>query len=127
MHYRGAMPNVDPDLQEVRRTTDDELCGYIAQRGGAHVALTVFHGELATFDSDALARQHVLDHGLASLHRHWHFRNSPQEEWQLVLIQEARPGWARIVLGYYSLPGVPTREVRLHPSSPVALVLEPGD
>jgi hypothetical protein len=99
------------DLREVRRLEDDELCGYVRATSDGYLAMTVFHGALADFESESDAIRHVTEHGLASLRAHWHYRGGPDEEWQVVLIQEARPGWVRIVLGYYSLPGVPTLDL----------------
>ncbi len=98
-----------PD-REVRRPDDGELCGFVRVVGDGYMALTVFHGVLGSFATSHEATRHVLDHGLPSLRLHWHYRASLTDDWELVLIQEARPGWARLVLGYYSLPGVPTTE-----------------
>lgn len=109
--------------REVRRPEDDELCGYVDGTERRFRALTVFLGVLAEFESEEQARQHVADHGLASLHERWQFRATPDAEWQTVLIQEARPGWVRLVLGYYSLPGVPTIELAMDEASQAEVVL----
>jgi hypothetical protein len=106
---------------EVRRDGDGELCGYVRRDGTQFTALTVFHAPLRTFDTSRAATQHVHDHGLTSLHQRWRYRPAPDQEWQTVLIQEARPGWVRLVLGYYALAGVPTLELVLGPENPAEL------
>lgn len=94
-------------VQEIRRPQDDELCGYVRGAGSRWQALTVFHGLLAEFDRQDLAVDHVAEAGLPALQQRWHYRPAPDEDWQVVLIQEAHPGRVRLALGYYSLPGVP--------------------
>ena len=123
----GTVPAKSPDdrLQEVRRPQDSELCGFVRRHHEGFQALTIFHGVLGQFEDAAEASQHVADRGLASLRDHWHFRASPEDEWQIVLVQEARPGWVRLVLGYYSLAGVPTLEVAFDDASEAELVLLP--
>jgi hypothetical protein len=99
-------------MQEVRRD-DGELCGYVEQRGEQWQALTVFGAQLGvTCDSDA-ARNLVLTRGLASLAKRWELRARCEDTWQTVCIQEAGTHRITLALGYYSLPGVPTREIAI--------------
>lgn len=93
---------------EVRRDSDRELCGFIAAADRGWQALTVFGGVLGEHvgHDDATAQVHA--EGLASLAERWLYRAQPGEEWQVVCIQEARPGAVRLALDYYSMPGVPT-------------------
>lgn len=98
-------------MHEVRRSDDGELCGHVVAHDREWHALTVFGGLLGAHVSRGDAEQHVLDHGLASLADRWEYRRGPADEWQIVCIQEARPGWVRLALDYYSMPGVPTTVV----------------
>lgn len=110
----------DDLMIEVRRSDDDELCGYVlrgaygsgASDGGDHggpwQALTVFGGLLGTHDTPEAAEAQVLEDGLSSLAEHWLYRADASEDWQMVCIQEASPQSVRIALDFYSMPGVPT-------------------
>lgn len=113
------------ELREVRRDEDNELCGYVKCTPNGYVALTVFHGKLNTFDDETNAFDFVASHALPSLQERWNFRSSPEEEWQTVLIQEARPGWARLTLGYYAIAGIPTADVRFDGNSSAEICLNP--
>jgi len=96
----------------IRRSDDGELCGFVAESGaGRWDALAVFGGRLGSFASGAEATAHVLEQGLASLALHWWYRPSHSDNWTVCCIQEARPGWVRVALDYYSMPGVPVVEV----------------
>ena len=95
-------------MQEVRRTSDGELCGYVVIDGDAWRALTVFGGVLGRHDAASAAEQQVRDEGLASLAERWMYRADRSAEWQVVCIQEASPQSVRLALDYYSMPGVPT-------------------
>lgn len=95
----------------MRRDDDGELCGFVLERDGAWLALTVFGGTLGTHLDRSSAEGHVLSDGLASLAERWSYRSSPEAEWQVVCIQEARPGWVLLALDHYSMPGVPTAVV----------------
>lgn len=97
-------------MQEIRRD-DGELCGYVAPRGGAWRALTVFGGMIGDCADEADAQSLVRGRGLAALAERWELRARCDDEWQIVCIQEANPHHVRLALGYYSLPGTPTREV----------------
>ena len=97
-------------MNEVRRD-DGELCGFVATRGDGWVALTVFGAELGRTHDEESARALVMRKGLAALADRWELRARCEDEWQTVCIQEANPRRIRLALGYYSLPGVPTREL----------------
>lgn len=92
---------------EVRRESDNELCGFVVESGQGWNSLTVFGGLLEIHPSQKLAETHVLDVGLASLSSHWYFRSSAHDDWQICCIQEASPSSVTIALDYYSMPGVP--------------------
>ena len=98
-------------MQEVRRADDGELCGHVVAHDDEWHALTVFGGVLGAHPSRDDAERHVLGDGLSSLAERWEYRPGPDGEWQVVCIQEARPGWVRLALDYYSMPGVPTATV----------------
>lgn len=91
---------------EVRRD-DGELCGHVRQVGEQWEALVVFGFPLGTHDRQEAAVAQVRADGLASLHEHWLLATDDGDE--LVLIQEANPDGVRVVVGYYSLPGMPTQ------------------
>jgi hypothetical protein len=95
-------------MMEVRRDGDDELCGFVAERDGAWLALTVFGGHLGRHERRADAVQDVREHGLASLADRWTLLDASSGEEQVVCIQEASPSGVTLALGYYSLPGVPS-------------------
>ncbi len=94
---------------EVRRASDNELCGYVRQRGPQWHALTMFGGRLGTHDRRDDAEHQVLDVGLASLAERWTLIDADSGDEHVVCIQEASPSSVTLALGYYSLPGVPTR------------------
>lgn len=94
-------------MQEIRRPSDGELCGYVRATDAGWESLVVFGAVLDTHDAESTATTHVLQHGLASLAERWEYRPDPSAEWQTVCIQEANPTSVRIALGYYSMPGVP--------------------
>ena len=72
-------------------------------------ALTVFAGRLSTHVRRQDAEQQVLDFGLTSLAERWTLIETASGEEQVVCIQEVDPTTVTLVLGYYSLPGVPRR------------------
>ena len=96
---------------EVRRPDDDELCGHVEPRDGRWCALTVFGAVLGSHDTREAATKQVLDEGLASLAERWTLRHGETGDEELVCIQEANPSAVTVALGYYSLPGVPTRTI----------------
>ena len=95
-------------VEALRRPSDGELCGYVAQRDGQWQALTVFGAVLGTHDQRASAADQVLDEGLASLAERWTLRHGESGDEEVVCIQEVKGGAVTLALGYYSLPGVPT-------------------
>ena len=102
----------DPPVDAVRRDDDDELCGFVEQRGSEWLAFVVFGAELgrhATRD-DAIAR--VLSDGLASLAERWTLQRGDGSSEEVVCVVEANADWVTVALGYYSLPGVPTLTIR---------------
>ncbi len=94
---------------EVRRIEDNELCGYVDLGGREWHALTIFGGRLGTHDRRDDAEHQVLDVGLASLAERWTLIDTASGEEHVVCIQQASPSSVTLALGYYSLPGVPTR------------------
>ena len=114
----------------VRRADDGELLGSVAAMGdGRFVAQAVFGGILGVRDTAAEAQALVESDGLASLARRWFHRRSPGADWEVVVIQEAWPGRAVVVLGPYALAGMPTVEVTAEDlAAGVGMSLEPpGD
>lgn len=95
----------------VTRESDNELCGYVIAVADHWRALTVFGGILATCDSRDAAVAHVRARGLPALAAHWQYYDSGAGTWHTCLIQEANATTVTIALGYYSLPGVPTRRL----------------
>ncbi len=96
----------------VRREHDDELEGFVVQDLDGWQALTVFHGVLGRAPTREAAVVVVHRRGLASLAERWYWRPRYSGEWQVVVPQESRPGWVRVAIGYYSLPGVETAIIR---------------
>jgi hypothetical protein len=95
-------------VDELRRSSDDELCGHVEQRDGLWCALTVFGAVLGTHDRRQDAADQVLTEGLASLAERWTLRPSDGGPEEVVCIQEANAGAVTVARGYYSMPGVPT-------------------
>jgi hypothetical protein len=98
------------ELFAVRRPDDNELLGFVRQDAAGWTALTIFEGELGIAPAVDEARAIVQARGLSSLAEHWWHYMAADDSWQIVLIQEARPGYALLVEGYYSLPESPRRE-----------------
>ena len=96
---------------EVRRAEDNELCGYVNDRGDEWHTVTIFGGRLGSYDRRDDAERHVLDVGLASLAERWTLIDAASGEEQVVCIQQVSPSSVTLALGYYSLPGVPTRTI----------------
>jgi hypothetical protein len=95
-------------MDPIRRTSDDELCGYVEQRGAHWYSLTVFGGVIGDHEARSDAVVHVLDAGLASLAERWVLRDRHTGVEEVVCIQEANAQSVTLARGYYSLPGVPT-------------------
>jgi hypothetical protein len=98
-------------MEEVRRESDDELCGFVARSTSGWQSLTVFGAVIGEHEhrDDAVAQ--MLEVGLAVLAERWQLRHRSEDEGEVVLIQEADPTGVTLALGYYSLPGVPTKRV----------------
>ena len=95
-------------MSEVRRG-DGELCGHVEPRGDRWVAQTVFGATLGDHADAASAEGQVLAEGLAALTERWLFVDGETGAEEVVCIVEAHPGEVVLALGYYSMPGVPTR------------------
>lgn len=95
-------------MQEIRRSADNELCGYVRERDGVWESLTVFLATLAHHTNRADAVDHVERVGLTALGDVWEYRDEGSDHWEPVRIVEASPTRVTIAIGYYSLPGVPT-------------------
>lgn len=93
---------------EVRRSEDDELCGFVVAHGDEWRALTVFGGLLGNHADRDEAERQVLNDGLASMAERWTLIDHETGEDQIVCIQETNPGSVTLALDYYSLQGVPT-------------------
>ncbi len=88
----------------------------------------MFGGVLGVRDTAAQAQALVESDGLASLARRWFYRPSPGDDWEVVVIQEAWPDRAVVVLGPYALAGMPTVEVSAGDlAAGVGMTLEPPD
>ena len=90
---------------------DGELCGFVRAAEGGWQALTVFGGVLAHAEEEHEAERRVRETGLASLADRWTMIDHTTGEEEIVLIQEASPDGVTVAIGYYSLPGVPTRRI----------------
>jgi hypothetical protein len=95
-------------MDEVRRPSDGELCGYVDERDGRWCTLTVFGAVLGSHARREDAADQVRADGLASLAERWMLRRGGDDAGEVVCIQEANPASVTVALGYYSLPGVPT-------------------
>jgi hypothetical protein len=95
-------------MDEVRRSSDGELCGHVAPQDGGWTALTVFGGVLGDHHDREAAIDHVRGEGLAALAERWDLRAGATGEEEVVCIQEANAEQVTVARGYYSMPGVPT-------------------
>lgn len=99
-------------MEEVRRESDDELCGFVAAGGeGRWRALAIFGVPFGEHGSREGAVRHVLEVGLACLGERWTLVEVATGAEEVVCIQEADPAGVTVALGYDSLPGVPTRRL----------------
>ena len=102
----------DDGPAEVRRAGDGEVLGFVARHDDERwEARAVFGGVIGVADTAAGARALVERDGLASLSWRWFHRARPDDDWDVVVIQEAWPGRAVVVDGPYALPGVPSFEI----------------
>lgn len=100
-------------MDEVRRSSDGERCGYVDERDGTWRALTAFGAVLGEHPDRDGAVDQVLADGLASLAERWTLRDGATGEEEIVCIQEVDDRTVTVALGYYSLPGVPTRTLTM--------------
>lgn len=71
----------------------------------------MFGADLGHAESVDEARALVLRRCIPSLAEHWELRARCEDEWHTVCIQEANSYGVRLTLGYYSIPGVPRRDI----------------
>lgn len=109
---------------EVRRD-DGELCGHVRPRGGRWQALVVFGAVIGEHEDEDSATDHVRRDGVAVLQERWTLSGAGDDD-GTVCIQEARPDGVRLALGYYSLPGVPSRWVDRSDIDAGTVALRPG-
>lgn len=95
-------------VDEVRRTGDVELCGFVEERNGRWASLTVFGSALDEHESEADAREHVLAEGLSALTERWTLFERATGRAEVACILEANPTQVTVARDYYALPGVPT-------------------
>lgn len=93
----------------VYRQDDHELLGFVQQHQHEWHACAVFGSIIATFTDETAAHAYLHLHGLAILNQHWHYYEAHTRTWHVVLIQEASPTHVHIILGYYAMPGIPTK------------------
>lgn len=93
----------------VYRHHDHELLGFVQAFQHEWHALTVFGTVVARCPDYATAHAYLDAHGLALLNQHWHYYEAQTHTWHVVLIQEASPTHVQLVLGYYAMPGIPTK------------------
>lgn len=98
-------------MHDVRRETDNELCGWVEHDGRRWRSLTIFGGELGVHTDRDEAVSQVLLEGLSSLSDRWTLIDPATGEAEPVLIQETNTRQVVLVRGHYSLPGVPTTTV----------------
>lgn len=95
-------------MVDVRRG-DGELCGEVVAEDGRWVARSVFGGLIGDHGTRAEAERQVREDGLAALSERWLLVDRETGDEEVVCIVEAHPGEVTVALGYYSMPGVPTR------------------
>lgn len=98
-------------MEEVRRSADGELCGFVAAGDGCWRALSVFGAPLGAHEHRTDAVAHVHDEGLASLADRWVLDRMDGEPETVVCVVEADPTGVMLALDYYAMPGVPTLRV----------------
>jgi hypothetical protein len=95
-------------MEEVRRSSDDELCGFVEWRDGVWRASAVFGATLGEFDQEADAIAHVRGEGLAALAQRWLLDRRDGQPETVVCLVEANASGVTLALGYYAMPDVPT-------------------
>lgn len=94
-------------VEQVRRPSDEELCGHVDARDGVWRALTVFGVVLGSHAQRADAIRQVLDDGLASLAERWTLRDGVTGNEEVVCIMEANAQEVTVARGVYATPDVP--------------------
>ena len=79
--------------------------------GGVWRAVAVFGGLLQEADSEHVAEEIVRTVGLPALAERWLLWTSESPDEEIVCLQEVSPAGVTVALGYYSMPGVPTRRI----------------
>ncbi len=93
------MANTAGPRDEIRRDEDGELLGFVqsspGNAGGEWLALSVFGGLVAAWDTEAAACEHVHSSGLAILAETWWVRPEPAAPWYEATLVEVRPDEVR--------------------------------
>ena len=95
----------------VYRQDDHELLGFVQHHLHEWHAYTVFGSHIATCSDETAAYAYLLANGLTILNQHWHYYEAQTQTWHVVLIQEASPTHVHLILGYYAMPGLPTKVI----------------
>lgn len=98
-------------MDEVRRASDDELCGHVEEGLDGWAALTVFGAVLGVHPTKDAAVAQVLAEGLASLSERWTLYDASIGEAEVVCILEANAAEVTVARDYYPGPGVPTLRI----------------
>ena len=96
---------------EVRSESDDQLCGFVVQRGERWLACTVFGSEFDSAGTEADARAIVAERGLSSLQQPWELRARCEDVWQPVSIRDASARRVHVTLGSRSRADAPSRSI----------------
>ncbi len=94
-------------MHEVRRSDDDELCGFVDHDNGTWRARNVFCAVLSEHGTEADARQRVLVEGLSSLLDRWTLVERATGDEEVACIIEASPVEVTVARDFYPLPGAP--------------------
>ncbi|CAN5263295.1 hypothetical protein BH24ACT9_BH24ACT9_11450 [soil metagenome] len=93
------MANTAAVRDEIRRDEDHELLGFVQRSPGTAgvewLALSVFGGLLAAFDTESAAHEHVRSTGLSTLAESWWVRPVPAGQWYEATLVEVRPDEVR--------------------------------
>jgi hypothetical protein len=101
----------DTDSMRPIHRDDGELCGFVQTAPGSWRAVAVFGGLLQEADSEHAAEEIVRMVGLPALAERWLLSTTESDDEEVVCLQEASPAGVTVALGYYSMPGVPTRRI----------------
>lgn len=95
-------------MEEIRRPSDGELCGFVEPGDGCWRALSVFGAALGAHEQKVDAISQVQDDGLASLAERWMLDRCDGEPEAVVCVVEANTSGVMLALDHYAMPGVPT-------------------